>query len=769
MSFTLFDFQEEAAEQLRDAMALWVKTVADRGRPPSTVDGEPIPLLAHLTAITGAGKTPILTRVIGSVGPAIVLWTTNRAVVIDQTVEKLSTVYRHFLPPALTVISEKPTPAQWAALVGDDDGLFIWCLTVASWNIANVGTKGTAEARLNIHRPAPDWAGEQSPWDQLSDLQARKRPLWVVYDEGHGQTDVQLDQLLELRPIGIVAASGTPSFSPKIDALRETLLGSEVWRPMAQAAMVEVPTQAVARAGLLKTTIEMVDLNTDDESKVRAAVEQRQAIEDLAADNAISLNPRAIYITEESDRARGEPRPVVLWNILTGRFAVPASEIAVATATRELPKDAERVNDLSQLRPRHHFLIFNKKFQEGWDDPEAYVAYFDGETKSTQRIKQLIGRVIRQPNVRHFEGLPDLNTAFIFVSAPDAKFAAIVDGIRRHLLEEFGSDDSGEPNVQARTRAERPAPIPIRAGLPDLSLSVLTLVARNLDPLFEPIASAGQRPFPTPALEAPGKATKLSFELTDAEKKITADTVAIGQHIRSLNRDYFLDRVKTLSRQAFERLPDSVVAGPMFEQSGAVLSSAQNELRRLAVAYVADFEDRVSYVQEPDPKHDTWRPRALEPTRPAGVAFARSVHPSYPDAPSFLNNDEKAMCQALDAVGEGWWMRNPPTTGMGGFGMPMPVKVAGSQTFYPDFLWWVDQTCHAIDTTGLHILGPKVRGKLLSITNPRLALVVRGRVGPKLDTLEDESGWTLMLPGAAGPRRLHFDDLGPLLVALRAA
>jgi type III restriction enzyme len=769
MSFTLYEFQDEAVAGLRAAIAAWSLAAEQRGQAPSDVDGNPIPLLAHLTAITGAGKTPILAKVIGGVGPAVVLWTTNREVVISQTVAKLNDDYRHFLPPNSTVVGEAPTPDQWSALIDDEDGLFIWCRSVASWNAPNDEAKGTEAARQTIHRSAADTGDPRSRWEQLADLDTRKRPLWVVYDESHGQTDVQLDQLLELHPLGVLAASGTPHFSAKIDALRENLETSATWGPIAEAAMVEVPTQAVAAAGLLKTGIEMDDLNTDDASRVQAAVTKLAEIAALAEENNIALSPRAIFVTQESDRATGDPRPVVLWNFLTQRFGIDPKFIAIGTSTRELPKEAERVTNLSQLKKRHRFLIFNKKFQEGWDDPQAYVAYFDGETKSELRIKQIIGRIIRQPDQRAFNGLPDLNTAFIFVSSPDAKFAAIVEGVRKHLLEEYGTDQGGEPNVTVRTRAQRPAAVPLRAGAPLFELPMLTLEARNLDQAFEDIARAGRREFPPADRAAPGSVTKRSFKLTDTEKKITAQTVALGQHIRSGNRDYFLDLVRSLSGKAFDRLPRDKVAGPMFEQDSAALSAAQRDLRSLAVKYVADFEERVTYVKEPDPRRGTWSPQPLEPTQPASLVFTRSLHPAYPDSKAFLNNDEKPMCTALDTFAEGWWLRNAPSAGMGGYGIPMPKKVGGSETFYPDFLWFIDQTCYAIDTTGLQILPGKVRGKLLDIGFPKIALVVRGKVAASLDTPEDKAGWTLMLPGAGGPRRLFFNDLGALLADLRTA
>jgi type III restriction enzyme len=769
VSFQLFEFQEKAAEQMTDAVAAWVKTVSDRGRPPLTVDGDPIPLFAHLTAITGAGKTPILASVVGRVGPAIVFWTTNRSVVVDQTIEKLRTTYRQFLAPNTVVVSEKPTPAEWSALMDDEEGTVIWCLTVAAWNETDANTKGTAEARLNIHRPAPDWAGERSPWDQLGDLGARKRPLWVVYDESHGQTDVQLDQLLELKPLAIIRASGTPTFSQKIDDIRESLVKSEVWGPPARAAMIEVPTTKVAEAGLLKSTIDMTDLNTDDESKVVAAVDQLRRLEKVASDNRVFLAPRAIYVTEESDRKTGVPRPVALWHLLVDRCGVDPAHIAVATSTRELPQSAERVSDLAQLRPRHRHVIFNKKFQEGWDDPEAYVAFFDGETRSAIRIRQIIGRVIRQPNARHFEGLPDLNTAFLYVSSPDEKFAAIVENIRKNLLDEFGSDQAGNAYVNVRRSSERPRPVPLRAGLPDLSLPVLTLGAQGMGEVYAPIASAGKRPFAPDDLDGPGEAVSLSFKLTDDETHLVGQIRATGQHVRTENHDYFRDRVRALSREGLEHLPETNLTGPMFAQTAATGSQAQAAIRELATAYVTGFEGRVRYEQTPDPALDTWRPKPLEPTLPATLSFNRSVHPLYVDAPSFLNNDEKAMAQALDGVGEGWWMRNPPTRGMGGYGIPLPIQVGGSQAFYPDFLWWVDRRCFAIDTTGAHLLDTKVRGKLLALANPILSLVTRGRVSANLDTLESKDGWTLVLSDAGRTRRMHYADLPALVVGLRAS
>ena len=61
---------------------------------------------------------------------------------------------------------------------------------------------------------------------------------------------------------------------------------------------------------------------------------------------------------------------------------------------------------------------------------------------------------------------------------------------------------------------------------------------------------------------------------------------------------------------------------------------------------------------------------------------------------------------------------------------PLPKKAGDSSTFFPDFLVWHADVVWAIDTTGPHLLDEKVRGKLISLGTPRMALVTRGTINP---------------------------------------
>lgn len=134
--------------------------------------------------------------------------------------------------------------------------------------------------------------------------------------------------------------------------------------------------------------------------------------------------PKVLYVVESSNprAGRGEiiARPVAIWDYLREK-KIAADEIAVYTQTKVLPDEAERVSALSDLEARHRHIICNRALQEGWDDPEAYVEYFDDESSSYTRIAQIIGRALRQPGAQHFAD-DDLNTAYLYVRVANKTF-----------------------------------------------------------------------------------------------------------------------------------------------------------------------------------------------------------------------------------------------------------------------------------------------------------------------------------------------------------
>jgi type III restriction enzyme len=99
----------------------------------------------------------------------------------------------------------------------------------------------------------------------------------------------------------------------------------------------------------------------------------------------------------------------------------------------------------------------------------------------------------------------------------------------------------------------------------------------------------------------------------------------------------------------------------------------------------------------------------------------------------------------------------------------LPAKIDGSSRFFPDFLWWLDGArCWALDTTGQHLLNAKVRGKLIALDNPKVALVVRGRADLSTGSIDGKEGWTLVRARKhVQAKGEHFEDLHALLTELK--
>jgi type III restriction enzyme len=758
-SFRLFPFQREAAQALRDAALSWVAYSVKRGRPPEYGESA-IPFLGQLKAVTGSGKTPVLANTVGDLGDAVIFWTTRSSAVVEQTFTNLNGKYRQLLPADTTIIRDISSQLAWRELIGSTGGLTIWVLTVASWNEADAGASN-GDARLRLRREQPDWAGKGAPFDQLRG--SLRRPLWIVSDESHNQSDVQLDQLAALKPRGFFMASATPLVNELFTKWEEALNQGEETKALLAAGRVPIKTRDVVDANLLKTTIELVDYRSGSEESLDGALDALERVQEAADAEETGVTPRAIYVVERSNPPRGshaEARPVAIWRHLRSR-GVPADEIAVYTDTKELPEDAERVASLNELEPRYRHIIFNQSLQEGWDDPEAYVCYFDGVTKSFVRIRQIVGRVLRQPRARRFAA-EALNTATLILETPTSAYETVVSELKAELRLYAPEDEPAFATVRVKTRKQPLTPVAVKRGAKKLSLTRWALKAPNMKPPEKELRATASRQWNAEDLEAPGTGRKAVVSLESGSEEY--EDIAVLRSARTRNGAFVRQRILQRNRNCLIAIHPDRFNGPAFEQYSCHGSQAQDELAALAARIVDYYEERVEYEANADPDRMTWKVEEYRPRSEDMISFTRAAHAEY--SRDDFNKDEAPFAYAIDRVKGITWVRNP-TTGSQGYGVPLPKKVGDSLTFYPDFLIWKKGVCWAVDTTGRHLLDAKVRGKLFALESPRMALVVRGAVDLGSGSREGKEGWSLVLPRPAmEPRVEHSDDLGSLVTML---
>jgi type III restriction enzyme len=94
---------------------------------------------------------------------------------------------------------------------------------------------------------------------------------------------------------------------------------------------------------------------------------------------------------------------------LIQRLNVPAEAIAVKSSEKD---DIEGIDLLDEGCPIE-WIITKSALQEGWDCPFAYILVSLNNTASAQSMTQLVGRVLRQPDVTK-TAFPELNESYVY-------------------------------------------------------------------------------------------------------------------------------------------------------------------------------------------------------------------------------------------------------------------------------------------------------------------------------------------------------------------
>lgn len=247
------------------------------------------------------------------------------------------------------------------------------------------------------------------------------------------------------------------------------------------------------------------------------------------------------------------------------------------------------------------------------------------------------------------------------------------------------------------------------------------------------------------------------------------ELIEVLRSARTRNGIYFRRRLAQRNRNALIAVdPDSYMLGDAFQQLSCQGSQSQETLVGLADEVVDYYEDRVAYDYDPDPDLSTWTAGPHLPRTADMMPFTHAAHTRY--SRGNFNKDELAFAQALDGTGTGVWLRNADS-GPFGYFVPLPFKVGDSLRFFPDFLWWPhghEGEAWAIDTTGRHLLQEKIRGKLVALDQPRMALVVRGEADLTRERVVGKDGWSAVIARPAGLQPLveQAEDLPRLLETL---
>ena len=746
----LFDFQQLAANTIA---ARFAELRSDPSAPTMTRQWDTFYYQA-LSALTGSGKTPILADAVAQMraylaGEPLVLWCSKHRVVVEQTLAnfqaggKYESLVEGFVATKLSELrAEGLRDASTPRLLLATTGAF--------------NQKDKADGTLRVHKQADDTLPEPL-WEALRSrsVGGKRRPLIMVYDEGHNLTDQQTDLLLELEPDALLVASATLRTAPKLLRMIERLR-DHGWND--DRLITSIKSSDVVAAGLVKSQIALGGYETSMELTLEPMIEAFRNVEKKAEEFGAPFRPKAIYVCQTNKsqddgsldnpaKPFGERRaaPILIWRYLTETAGIDPTEIAVycdLKFDKKFPCPDDFVlfsggeTDYALFKEgNYRHIIFNLTLQEGWDDPECCLAYIDKCMGSNVQIEQVIGRVLRQPGVQHYAD-PDLNTAEFFVRMDERQsFAEILKLVQARLAAEAPETKLTAYLGKSGRTTTRREPKEVR---------MLPSVHADSEEAVEPIAEAmaALRDYRTDTIYTVGEGRHVR-----ALQTIGSGAAPVIEEQRTEHSNPVLARfVLRRALQAQHPKVANVInwADPKLDAQIEISSLAAQELRNAADQLVGIYLDHTRLVCESENPHEVG-PVLVNSDKL--VRFKNSLHDGYSD----LNPGEEQIAHALDKTGF-VWARNPSA---GGFSIPL-LDRGRTRNFYPDFLVWKDETVFAIDPKGEPYLATDAGRKLLSISDDSgkklvlVRLVTEGKWNS--DTLrpatpEGYTAWTLTNTG----------------------
>jgi type III restriction enzyme len=751
----LLKFQLRASRQIGNR---YLKLLSDAQRPSVTKQWD-VPLYQALSALTGAGKTPILADAVAQIRAMmptqpIVLWISKAKAVVDQTFANFESggKYNHLLESFIVEYLADLSPEELA----DDGTALLAIATVGSFN-----QRDKADGSLTIHQPTNE--GDDSLWSLLQTritLEGIRRPLIIVYDEGHNLSDQQTDLLLELEPDAILVASATMRTPGQLGKMIQRLKDSG-WTDRPQedtdtqvhsCLVTAVSSKAVVEAGLVKRQIVLGGYTSIMETMIDDLLETMAVVEQKSTLFGLSYRPKAIYVCKtnvnQDDGGLDSPArpfnerrapPILIWRYLVYEKNVDPATIAVYCDLRldrhdfPPPPDFKLFSGGDQdfatfSAGRYSHIIFNQSLQEGWDDPACCLAYIDKSMGSDVQVEQVIGRVLRQPGATHYADA-DLNTATFFIRVDNKQdFPRILKSVQAKLgsdIPEVRIDGFFGTGERQRERVEPKA----MRSVPEIHIDASAAV----EPLRCRISSLHDYRTDRVNTVGSGEIVRALQNIGDGSKP-----VIVSQQTAHSNRVTARWVVRREMRTLFPEATKAINwSDARFDARIEITSPAAVNLREDAAKLVETYLEHSELVFEDENLYSV----GLMLVNPAKAKhYNNSLHDKYE-----LNPFETTVAEAIDESGFEW-VRNPQN---GGFSIPLLDK-GDTSRFFPDFLVWKDSFIIALDPKGGHLLTKDAGRKLLNIQNEKgqrrvlVRLISEGRWNDQLQHL-GPSGYTVWI------------------------
>lgn len=441
--FQLKDYQKRCLDSLADYLrranqvAAKMAFVEATGQPYHSVPQLPGLPYVCVRVPTGGGKTVLAANAVGiaareflNVEQCLVLWLVPTNTILAQTINALKNrthPYRlaleAFFPGRISVISLKEALSiQRSVLEGET---VIIVSTLAALRVEDTEGRKIYESAGTLQHHFSGLAETQLAELEkvngngivaysLANILRLHRPT-IVMDEAHNaRTKLSFDSLARFNPSCIIEFTATPDQKRHPSNIITHVSAAE----LKAEAMIKLPI-------LLKSCPQWKEAVGE---AVRKQAELERAAKEEEKQTGEYLRPIVLFQAQPKS-STGDPVTVeVVKKCLLEDFNLPEDQIAIATGEKYEIDDVDVSDRACPLR----YIITVAALKEGWDCPFAYILCSVANLGSTTAVEQILGRVLRLPQVT-WKKNADLNNAYAF--ATSQRFTDAANSLTDALVE----------------------------------------------------------------------------------------------------------------------------------------------------------------------------------------------------------------------------------------------------------------------------------------------------------------------------------------------
>lgn len=375
---------------------------------------------------TGGGKTILAAHTVSLVCKeylgtdfTLVIWLVPSTAILDQTVKSLQNErhpYREVLNNAfggnINILRVEDALGLTRSMLAGSTTIIV--STLAAWRVDRTEGRKVYEPNgamkehfenvererlfdLEYHSTENGGALKYS----LANVVHLNRPLLIIDEAHNARTPLTFDTLQRLNPSCIIEYTATPKTHGDD---RSNIL-------------YNVSANVLKSEHVIKLPIELLTIEEWQQTIINAVNKQRE-LEAIAKgeESATGEYIRPIVLLQaEADRERQSTINVAeVKKCLLDIAKVSEEEIAVATGDQREIEDINLLEHSCKIR----FIITKQALKEGWDCPFAYVFCSVAKVRSSKDVEQLLGRVLRMPQVTPKQN-EELNRAYAFVYSKD--------------------------------------------------------------------------------------------------------------------------------------------------------------------------------------------------------------------------------------------------------------------------------------------------------------------------------------------------------------